>query len=348
MKPRSAGARVEASGAVVLGRAVEVDGYAGRPYRVVTHIHRDHLRGLPESRRAAAAILATEATVEMLEALGHRLPRNRTLSLALGRSLELPSGERLTLVSSRHVIGSCQVLVETSDGSLIGYTSDFKLPGTPPMRDLDILVIDATYGDPRMVRKFKREIDVLFADLVATIMSRGLSARVLAYHGKLQEAMEILRLHGIDAPFVLPDRIYELTTVARRHGARISDYLAEGTKEADDAVRSGWFVEFQHMSRAGRPRRGVVDIILTGWLFDEPIKRVDAGAREIYYVALSDHADFEDTLLYLDDARPRLVVVDASRASAPTAAIFSREVRSRLGLEALPLPETSRRLEVED
>uniref|UniRef100_A0A7J3ZKZ9 Exonuclease n=1 Tax=Fervidicoccus fontis TaxID=683846 RepID=A0A7J3ZKZ9_9CREN len=334
------------TGAILLGRKFEVDGFAGRPFRVVTHFHSDHVVGLSASKRSSISIIATRATLESLEVLSYGIPEHKSLPLDYRRSLELEN-ERITLIESRHVFGSCQVLVEGERGELYGYTSDFKLPGTPIMRDLDYLVVDATYGAPYMVRRFKREVNYLFADLVTSLLSKGKPVWVLAYYGKIQEAMEILRRHGIEAPFLMPEKVYRLTRVAVKHGLRINDFHSDRSSEAKEVVHDRWYVYFQHANAARRGPKDVASITLTGWIFDEPIKKASTSSWESYYVALSDHADFEDTLYYVEEARPKVVVIDAYRSSQRVAKMFAREL-SRFKLKSLVLPRVDEALPSED
>jgi len=333
-------ATVTESGAIALGRLFEVDGYCGRAFRVVTHFHSDHALGLGKSARSALGVISTKPTLEALKVLGYDVPEHKAIALEYRRALELAE-ERVTLVESNHVFGSCQVLVESEGGELCGYTSDFKLPGTPAMRDLDWLVIDATYGAPHMVRPFKREVEDLFADLVSTLLSKGRPVAVLAYHGKLQEAMAILRKRGLEVPFLMPRTVYELTKVAVKHGVKIDDYFCEESIEGAEVARAGWYVYFAH-ALSKRPLRAAKEslVALTGWVFDEPVKRVSEAGAGFYAVGLSDHADFEDLLSYLDEARPKRVVVDAFRAPKRAAFALARELE-RIGLAAVTLPRPS-------
>lgn len=324
-------ANVSERGAVLLGRSTAADGPTGRPIRVVTHIHSDHILGLGVSKRRSRLIVATPATMDMLEALGHRIPGPKRRPVGYGEALEF-EGEKVVLHRARHVFGAAQVLVELEDGFRIAYTGDFKFPGTPVLRDLDVLVLESTYGRPDWVRPFKDYVEMLFTDLVLESLSRG-PVHVYAYHGKLQEAMEILRSNGVDAPFIAPSRVYRLTRVAEKHGLDVGEVLEEGTREAEEVKRSAWYVYFAHMTTYRRRPPNVTNIILSGWEFREPLRRINGST---WMVALSDHADFEDLLRYVEESRPRLVLTDAFRDGA--AEILAREIERRLGIPAMPRP----------
>ncbi len=327
-------AGVSERGAVLLGSTLAVDGPHGRPLRAVSHIHSDHLVGLRESARRAELIVATPATLEMLVELGYRIPLHKRRPLKYGEPLEYMD-DTVTLHRARHIVGAAQTLVETGDGVRVAYTGDFKLPGTPILRDLDVLVIEATYGRPEWVRPFKDKVEELLGDLVLEALSKG-PVYVYGYHGKLQEAMEILRRHGVDAPFIAPSRIYRVTRIAVKHGLEVGELLENTWSEAADAMRSAWYVCFDHMHRSKlRYQRLGTHIILSGWEFQEPLKRIDSHT---WLVALSDHADFEDLMSYVEEAKPRLVLTDAYRDGA--AHRLALEIRRRLGIPAKPAPSS--------
>ncbi len=325
---------VSTKGAVLLGKAFAVDGHADRPVRVVTHIHTDHIIGLRESILFCDLIIATPATHDMLAEIGYRVPEEKRLSLSYHSPL-IFSGETLTLIPSRHIPGSAQVLVEANEYR-VGYTSDFKLPGTPIMRDLDVLVIESTYGKPEWRRPFKDEVEQLLVDAVVSGLGHG-PVVIYGYYGKLQEVMEILRAHGIAAPFIMPQRVYKLTRIAVKHGMNIYDYHYERSREAEEIIKEGYYVYFAHMNSHTRRYSSITHIgtkiILSGWEFDSPIKKIDENT---WLIAFSDHADFDDLIKYIDESRPRLLIVDSFRDGASKE--LAKYVRERLGINTLIAP----------
>jgi putative mRNA 3-end processing factor len=340
-------AKVTNSGAILLGNIFEVDSFAGKPVRVVSHFHSDHTILLSKSGKFASHILATPATIEALPLMGFSLPEDKLLPLEYGRSIKFGE-DSLVLVKSSHVIGSAQVLVETVDGSRVGYTGDFKFPGTKIMSDLDVLIIDATYGEETMVRPFKNEVDILFSDLVSELLSKGKPVIVKGYHGKLQEAMHIMRRFGVEAPFILPEKVYELTKLTEKHGLKVGNYFREGSEEAVEAIKGGWFVYLNHANSRKKTPFVASEVVLTGWFFSSPLKKIyENGSGERWVVALSDHADFEDTLYYVEEARPKKILIDAFRTSREIAEAFAKSVLRRLGKEAVVMPD-SHGIEEED
>ncbi len=323
-------ARVTRSSAVLLGSTTAADGHEdGRIVRVVTHAHNDHIVGLEQSITRCTFVAATPATLEVLDALGYRIPKNKALAMDYGVKVDVED-DTIYLERARHILGAAQVVVETRDGVRVAYTGDFKLPGTKII-DADVLVIEATYGKPEYVRPFKDEVEQLFADLVMDLLMKG-PVYIYGYHGKLQEAMSILRAHGVDAPFIAPQTVYRISRIAEKYGENLSPLYHSHSREAREVMKDGWYVYFTHMMSRKRAKDGS-SIILTGWEFNEPFRR--NGDRS-WIVALSDHADFEQLLEYVDQARPRLVITDAARKGC--AKVFAREVEKRLGIKAIPMP----------
>ncbi|MCQ4343132.1 MAG: MBL fold metallo-hydrolase, partial [Sulfolobaceae archaeon] len=72
------------SGAILLGRNFEIDGYAKRPFRGVTHFHSDHIVDIGKSVRDGLFVIGTEITLEALEILGERIPKSKKLHLDYG------------------------------------------------------------------------------------------------------------------------------------------------------------------------------------------------------------------------------------------------------------------------
>ncbi len=331
-------ARITERGAILLTDLVSVDGFhPGSPLRVVTHIHSDHVLGLSDSVRTAHFIVATELTHELLRALEYRVPPSKRLDLPYGVAVEY-DGVRVRLAEANHVPGTAQVVVEAEDGSVLAYTSDFKQPGTPVIEEPDVLVIDATYGFEGWVRPWQDQIDDILVDAVLEALAYERGVVIEAYQGKLQKVMHVLREHGVEAPFVAPRRVYQVARVLASHGMRTGDVLLETTREALEAMRGGWYVYFTTGATARRGRgpqsRRPVRIQLTGWELEEPFRKI---SETEWVVSYSDHADFKQTLDYVEASRPGLLVVDAYRGGN-VARHFAAVVSRRLGIPAVAMP----------
>ncbi len=333
------------NGAILIGKSFTVDGHWNRPVRVITHAHLDHVIGLRDSLKNSGAIIFTPATYELITEIYElngalkALLSKKAIALSYGKYLDV-NGEVVRLVKANHIVGASQVLVE-SNGSRIGYTGDFKLRGTEIMKDLDALIIEATYGSRNFKRPFKDFINEFFADLVNDGLARRAVVYIYGYYGKLQEAMYILRSSGITAPFIMPRKLYKVTSVAEKYCGPIGNYYDEASTELRKLLMDyGSCVVFYHMNKASR--RSLTEglhIILTGWEFREPIRR---RSHNTWTVALSDHADYEELLEYIERSRPGLVVVDASRSEY--AEEFARDVEACVGIRSTTMPKNNESL----
>jgi len=322
-------ARVARNGAILLARGVVCDAHAKRPVRVVTHAHWDHIGGLERSITWCDAILMTPATRSILGALRSKgsLSSPKVHTLDYGETFSY-RGETVTFSQAGHIPGSAQVAVQTEDGTMVTYTGDFKLHRASPQLT-DVLVMEATYGNPAQVREFEQDLE---AELVSLIERSAEKSPVflLGYHGKLQEVLELLSNARMSLPVFLQERIYMVTRALERHGFHFGHY-GLATKETLGGKEP--FVALFHMrARKGLPEKGV-KVILSGWEFESPIK---ATGPDTYVVALSDHSDFEGLMEYVEKSKPKFVITDGYRVGDAEA--LAAQIGTRLGIPAQAMP----------
>ncbi|MET1128094.1 MAG: MBL fold metallo-hydrolase [Thermoproteota archaeon] len=327
---------IDPTGAIRLGGSIVVDGHDPEAVaRVITHIHTDHIRRIRESALELNALVATPLTLDLLAARGIRVPEHKRVGLDYYATFSV-AGDSIRLLRANHVPGAAEVLVETVDGLSLGYTGDFKLPGTDIMRDLDVLVIDATYGDVRYRRPWQDQAELILVETVDRMLSLS-PVGIYAYNGKVEEVMILLREYGIDAPYILSSTLYRSARVLEKYGFKLGYYVDERSDEASELMRGGPYIRLLPFGKL-RSSNGLpgneIKIILSGWEFSAPVRRL--GENEIL-VSFSDHADFDQLVEYVQEARPRLLVVDSSRGGA-AAYKFSRYVRDYLGIESLAMP----------
>lgn len=323
---------IQRNGAILLGRNFVADGHYDRPFRVITHFHTDHIGEIGKSVRECLSVIGTRSTLRLLNVLGYNVPEDKSMPLPYGQKIEVEE-ERLFLERADHVIGSSQVVLETKGGTRIVYTGDFKSPGNrTPILPSDILVMEATYGHPNMRRPFKEQVISTFLDRVNNALAAG-PIRVFGYHGKIQEAMAIMRKGGVDAPFVVGGKVAKFTEVAMQEGLNIDQILVDDSPEATEVLRSGWYVRFSHFNEFRSRRTNQVNFLLSGWEFDSPLKKVD---EKSYIVAFSDHADFDELVEYVSASKPALLVTDGSRSKY--ARDLANYIRRTLGIRAVPMP----------
>jgi putative mRNA 3-end processing factor len=328
-------ADVTKSGAVLLGKHVACDAYdESRPIRVVSHAHADHMVGLGKSLKNCEVTVMTPATRDMIDALKgpHFLSRGTVKTLDYGEPLTYED-ETLTLHYADHILGTAQALVEDKEQTRILYTSDFRYSRTPRV-EADILVMEATYGDPVRVRPFGMMAEGILVSLVEQGLKRG-PVYVFGYHGKLQKMMRILYEAKIKTPFIVPEKIHRVSRVCERHGMKLGKQLLpfDGEEAQSMLTQNEPSVVFYHSFSRRKVEGEALKIRASGWEFGKPCRRV--GANE-YMVALSDHSDFNELLQYVERCNPRVVITDRHRSEA--ARIFAKEIEKRLKIPARAAP----------
>jgi putative mRNA 3-end processing factor len=327
-------ALVTKSGAVLLGDSVACDAHdASRPLRIVTHAHADHLYGLRSSLRRCEQVLMTKATMELTDTLNESIKLKDAATvktLEYGKVLKYKN-EKITLLKAQHILGAAQVLVEDAGGIRIAWTGDFRLDGTPVV-DCDVLVVEATYGSPSCRRNFDVDVRELLVSMIEKRL-RGGAVYVFGYHGKLQEVMQILRDADVEVPFVMPERVFEVTKVCEHHGMRLGCLSLSTDKEGHELLDGNLpCVAFYHMNQRQHVGWHNSRICVSGWEFHSPCRQI--GERE-HLVALSDHSDFDGLIEYVKRSGAKQVITDNYRSNG---AALAKEIRRRLGVSAVAMP----------
>lgn len=328
-------AAVTKRGAVLLGKYVACDGLdEARPLRVITHAHSDHLSGLRKSLKQCEAVITTPATRDLINVVKNpfSLAGENVKTLEYEEAFEYKT-EEITLHYADHILGAAQVLVEDEEGTRILFTGDFRIPYTPIIQT-DVLVIEATYGNPHRVRPFKKEVKNALISLVETAVKQG-PVYLFGYYGKIQEVMQILHEAKVGVPFIAPEKIFRVSRVCERYGMRFGSHLLlSSSEEAQSMLRHGdSLLAFYHMASRRHVNDDAFRIYVSGWEFSSPCRRI--GSNE-YRVALSDHSDFNGLLQYVEGSRPKMVITDNHRSG--DAVVLAREIQRRLKIPAKPLP----------
>lgn len=331
----SATATVTKRGAVLLGDSVACDAFdETRPLRVVTHAHADHLVGLRKSLRSCEQVLMTAATRDLVEVMNWSLALNDGSIKVLDYGETIDYGdERVTFVKADHILGAVQVLVEDANGNRVAYTGDFRVDGTKPLLDCDVLVVEATYGSPSFRRSFELDVKKLLVSMVEKRLREG-SVYVFGYHGKLQEIMQIL--HGADVcvPFVMPERVFRVSKVCEAYGMRLGSLTLSTEKDGMELLDGNLpCVAFYHMNSRKSVGLNGSRICVSGWEFNSPCRQI--GNKE-HLVALSDHSDFNGLIEYVERCKPKRVVTDNYRVRH--GATLAKEITKRLGIPAVAMP----------
>lgn len=331
-------ASITSSGAILLGSYVVSDGSEwDREVAIVTHIHADHITHFERCLGFYDLIFCSPQTKELLITLkGDWLRLRRNLIALPYKKPYLYKEERITLYPAKHILGSAQVLVEDKDGVRIVYTGDFDFPNTNPIKT-DILVLDATFGDPAQIARCSRDeiIDRLISLVKKELQTS--SVCILAHRGKLQEVMSILNEVGITIFFLCAPDIFRMSMVYQKYGAGVGNVISLEDNAAQEIIQKGQRHIIFHLlgRRLQLLPKGIhyTKIRVSRWGTKEPYYTI---ADDYYVVALSDHADFNGTLEYVRECKPKLVITDNYRAGSADS--LATEIRNQLHVEAKPMP----------
>lgn len=286
----------------------------------VSHAHSDHTARHTHT-------LCTPATARIMQA---------RMGGDLGMLETLEYGERkvfrncaATFLPAGHVLGSAQLYFEASDGSLL-YTGDFKLRAgfscePAEARQAHTLIMETTFGLPRYQFPPAEEVAAKVVKFCHEALEDGDTPVLLGYAlGKAQEILAVLA--GAGLPIMLHATIAKIAKIYEEFGIKFPPFeKLEAAHIAGHVLVCPPSVNGSRMLNAIKKRRVAV---LTGWAMDPGAvyrQQVDAA------FPLSDHADYNDLLRYVELVAPQRVLTLHGFAQE-----FARDLRAR-GIEAWSL-----------
>ncbi len=290
-------------------------------FAFVSHAHSDHIAPHRE-------VVVSKRTAHLMQVRLPGLRVEHALSFGEKRSVR---GVELMLLPAGHILGSAQCLLFGNEETLL-YTGDFKLrPGKSAeqaeWRRADTLVMETTFGLPRYrFPPTKQVINTMVAFCGETIDAGGVPVLLGYSLGKAQEILCSLESAGLTP--MLHGSVYQMTRIYERFGQSFCKYMRyNGNDVAGKVLICPPSANHSPMLEK-IPRKRVA--LISGWA-------VDPGAVFRYQVdaafALSDHADYDDLLRYVELVQPRRVFTLHGFAAA-----FACDLRTR-GVEAWALSE---------
>jgi DNA ligase-1 len=300
---------------------VWLDPWDPKRFAFVSHAHGDHIAPHQE-------VIVSQRTARLMQV---RVPGSRV-------EHALPFGERksvrgvdLMLIPAGHIFGSAQCLVFAEKETLL-YTGDFKLrPGKSAepteWRQADTLVMETTFGLPRYCfPETKVVVDQMVAFCIETI-DAGEVPVLLGY--SLGKAQEILcSLEGAGLTPMLHGAVYQMTRIYQQLGQSFCKYVRYNPNDVAGKVLICPPSANRSQMLEKIPRKRVA--LVSGWAVDpDAVYRYQVDAA----FPLSDHADYDDLLRYVELVKPRRVLTLHGFAAA-----FARDLRHQ-GVEAWALSE---------
>ena len=274
---------------------------SGKPttdFALISHAHSDHAR-LP--KRCDSTFITSKETHALLEEKSS--PELKLKKLAFGKKMGCGDFS-LSLESAGHILGSSQAVFE---GRLkVAVTNDFKLQdsllfkGAEP-QDCDILVIESTFGLPEYSFPEREQTYQEMASWLKENIAKNKLVLLGGYSlGKAQELTKLVNEYLGEAPLVY-ETVYAFNQTYGRHGVNLGDYikLEHNLNEANVLILPPHLIDqslVQFLRQA--TNKQVVSATATGW-------QARNGGQKAF--PLSDHADFNQLLAYVEAANPKKV-----------------------------------------
>ncbi len=298
-----------------------LDPWDAKDFAFVSHAHSDHIAPHRE-------VIVSEGTSRLMQA---RLPGQRTEIILPFKQSRAIRGMEITLFPAGHIFGSAQFFLRTEDDSLL-YTGDFKLrrgQSAEPAEwtNAGTLIMETTYGIPRYRLP---PTDQVIAQIVAFCrdsVEEGEVPVLLGY--SLGKAQEILcSLAGAGLTPMLHGSVFQMTRIYEQFGQQFCEYVRYDPNDLAGKVLICPPSANRSRMLKKIPRKRVA--MISGWAVDpSAIYRYQVDAA----FPLSDHADYDDLLRYVELVQPQRVLTLHGFA-----ADFARDLRGR-GLEAWALSE---------
>ena len=283
-------------GLCIKGTPLWMDAQTPKELCFVSHAHSDHLA-------YHTKIISTPQTARLYR---HRYgQKNEALISPYNRVFTL-GNLRMELFPAGHCLGAAQIDIEKK-GKHIVYTGDFSLqPGlTTPAAQIkrcDYLIIESTYGHPRYVFPKKEHVrrDILFE--VNRILNDGGVPCFFTYSlGRSQEIIKLLTQANYKVR--VHSSIYAISRIYNQFGIDLGpvEQYYRSPDKGDVLI-----FPYSALGSSGLSRiSGLRKLVVTGLA-------VELGYAKKFGVdkafPLSDHADFNELITYVEKARPRKVL----------------------------------------
>ncbi|MGC8670024.1 MAG: hypothetical protein ACP5TL_02635 [Candidatus Micrarchaeia archaeon] len=261
----------------------------------ISHAHSDHIAAAKHSNN----ILASKETIDLLNALGIDA---KVSQIHAGIEL-LPAG---------HILGSRQLYVyDSSVGLSYLYSGDFQMQKSMASegiktKNADILVIDSTYPDPKVSFGVKEETIESLLNWTSRTLEKG-SVLFSAYAvGKAQEIIAIMNQIGIIP--VVTKKISVINSIYKKNGVQL-DYVSAYDGSNYEEHLNGNFVGISEQRNINELAYMLENVY--GKKFYTAM--VTGFASFIHFntdaqFSLSDHADFAQSIDYINEVNPKIVL----------------------------------------
>lgn len=293
---------------------------------IITHGHADH------ARPGHGLVIATRLTHEVMKV---RYPEDEPVRVVLDYRQEhqLSHEVKLWLAPAGHVLGSAQAVIEYNNHRIV-ISGDYKRHEDPTCSPFEVVkcdtfVTEATFALPVFshpkledeMAKVIRSLDV-FPDRTHLIGVYAL--------GKCQRVMSTLRTAGYENPFYLHGALISLTQLYQAQGYDFGKWLpaSELKGKAREEMR-GKIVLAPPSTLADRWSRTLPDVLpimASGWM---QIRARARQRRAEMALIVSDHADWNDLIITVEETQAKDVWITHGRTDALECELKKRGINAK-------------------
>jgi putative mRNA 3-end processing factor len=278
---------------------------------VITHGHADH------ARAGHGVVTATPETIAiMAERYGEGFTERRQ-PLAYGETITR-DGVEVSFAPAGHVLGSAQAIVRWKGLTMV-VSGDYKRRRDPTCAGFepvpcDVFITEATFGLPVFRHPPDGEEIAKLLKSVGQFPDRSHIVGAYAL-GKAQRVIKLLREAGWDQTIYVHGALERLNRLYERHGVELGP-LAPATVARNKDDFAGQIIVAPPSALLDRWSRRFPDPVAafaSGWM------RVRARARQKGVelpLILSDHADWDELTMTLDELAPGEVWITHGREEA--------------------------------
>lgn len=256
---------------------------------VISHAHGDH--AVPGHQE----IWATAGTVSFMK---HRFTKQKENSYRVKayRTSFLLNNVTITFIPAGHILGSAQILMEYKGVKYL-YTGDYKLQQDATCEPLefveaDVVITETTFANPEVIHPDPIEEIKKLSSTNHNIM---LGCYTL---GKAQRITHLLNEHCPEKVIYVHHNIAPVHRIYENEGyvpLRYEIYNRKALKDGENKIYLVPPIVFNNYFRA----KNVVRVFASGW------KRLQHHNDMSLYI--SDHIDWNDLLIYIDEVKPKQV-----------------------------------------
>lgn len=274
-------------------------------------------------------ILATPETITFLE---KKIKKPVVLACPYYRPFALGDIE-VELVPSGTMLGSSQMILDKGDRTLL-YSGDInikKIPTTDPAytKHCDVLIMKCRYGlKEYQFPSFDQSIKQVISFVEETMASGSTPVLAVEPVGKAQDIIKTIGDMGYKLS--LEKSIYKFTQIYEKFGINLGDYSQ--LKPSED-YRRVVMIPTSEMSsdEVAHLKKKKVAIVAESTEVEKPAIKSKYNADVV--ITLSNHADFNDLIEFVDLVNPEIVYLVEENANQ-----FAHVLNDR-GYEAISLED---------